>query len=106
MKSISRRLNLNFQKQVIRGRWDDQSDLDIEPNAMYVALENKMYLPSYTLDGWVFNDLRPLILNIPSISFLLGHEIFHGFDSTGHQYDHEGLFSTIMSYGQALQGKF
>ena len=91
MKSKSRKLNLNFQKQVISGRWDDEWLEMIGVNAMYVTVENKMYLPSYTLDGWVFNDLRPMILNIPSMSFILGHEMFHGFDSMGHKYDHEGL---------------
>ena len=67
-------------------------DLDIELQASYNFLENVMYLPSYILDGWVFNDQRPLILNIPTISYILGHEIFHGFDSRGHKYDLEGLF--------------
>ena len=104
MKSKSRRLNINFQKEVIERRWDNQMDLPIEPNAFYSNTENKIYLPSFTLDGWNFDHLRPMILNIPSISYILGHEMFHGFDSQGHQYDHTGLCSTVMSCGQALQG--
>ena len=97
MKSKSRRFNINYQKQVINGRWDDQFDTPIEQNAFYAAWENKIFLPSYVLDGWTFNDLRPMILNIPSISYVLGHEMFHGFDSQGHKYDHKGLCSTVIS---------
>ena len=97
MKSKSRRFNINYQKQVINGRWDDQFDTPIEQNAFYAAWENKIFLPSYVLDGWTFNDLRPMILNIPSISYVLGHEMFHGFDSQGHKYDHKGLCSTVTS---------
>ena len=96
MQSKSRRLNINFQKQVINGRWDDQLDLPLETNAFYAAWENKIYLPSFVLHSWTFNDLRPMILNIPSISYVLGHEMFHGFDSEGHQYDHKGLSSTAL----------
>ena len=63
-------------------------------NAYYQILENKFYLPSFILDGWIFNDLRPKILNIPTMSFLMAHELFHGFDSEGHEYDHKGWYST------------
>ena len=86
---------MNFKKKVERGRWDNQMKTQasgIMANAFYQHLENKIYLPSYTLDGWVFNSLRPQMLNIPSMCFLLAHEIFHGFDADGHNYNHEGLY--------------
>ena len=97
-KSRSRLLNNNFKKQVKRGSWDNQKKTEyfigIKPNAAYDYLENKVYVPSWAMDGWIFNDLRPKILNIPTMSFLMAHEIFHGFDSEGHEYDHKGWYST------------
>ena len=68
---------------------------EITLNAFYCKEENKMFIPSFILDGWIFNALRPTILNIPTIGFVLGHEIFHGFDSAGHEYDAEGLYFSL-----------
>ena len=98
IKSMSRQSNINFQKQGKRGRWDDQLENEgyrYVVNAYYQILENKVYFPSFILDGWVFNALRPDILNIPSMCWLLAHEIFHGFDSEGHKYSYEGLYLTV-----------
>ena len=95
MKSRSRQFNINFKKKLQRGKWDyeiaAEEFLGITANAAYMKMENKIFLPSFALDGWIFNAQRPTILNIPSLCFLLGHEIFHGFDSEGHKYDNEGL---------------
>ena len=78
-----------------RGRWDNEifteDFLGITANAAHQHLENKNHIPSFALDGWIFNAERPTILNIPAMSFLVAHEIFHGFDSEGHKYDHEGI---------------
>ena len=78
-----------------RGRWDNEifteDFLGITANAAHQRLENKNHIPSFALDGWIFNAERPTILNIPAMSFLVAHEIFHGFDSKGHKYDHEGI---------------
>ena len=95
MKSRSRQFNINYKKDLKRGRWDyeitAEETFGITANAAYLPMENKIYLPSFSLDGWIFNAQRPTILNIPSLCFLLGHEIFHGFDAEGHNFDHEGL---------------
>ena len=66
--------------------------MGVVSNAYYQILENKIYIPSFVLDGWIFNPQRPNILNIPPMCFLLAHEIFHGFDSDGHKYNQEGLY--------------
>ena len=94
MKAKSRYLNINFNKTVQRRRWDDQKDFEdsgITPSAQYKYLENKAYISSFFLDGWIFDARRPNILNIPSMCFIMAHELFHGLDSNLMNYDHKGL---------------
>ena len=95
IKSRTRQSNINFQKQVQRGRWDDQRENEVYGfvvEAYYIPSENKVYLPSFILDGWIFSPQRPNILNIPPMCYLLAHEIFHAFDSDGHNYNQEGMY--------------
>ncbi|XP_074596112.1 neprilysin-2-like [Brevipalpus obovatus] len=59
-------------------------------NAFYNPLENKIQLPAALLQGVFFDKDRPYYLNFASFGFLIGHEITHGFDERGKQFDEMG----------------
>ena len=59
-------------------------------NAFYSALENSIQFPAGILQGIFFNKDRPSYMNYASIGWVIGHEITHGFDDQGRQYNNEG----------------
>ena len=59
-------------------------------NAFYSSLENSIQFPAGILQGIFFNKDRPNYMNYGSIGWVIGHEITHGFDDQGRQYNYEG----------------
>ncbi|XP_044751900.1 neprilysin-2-like [Coccinella septempunctata] len=59
-------------------------------NAFYEQTDNSIVIPSGILHQPFFDYDRPQYLNYGSIGFVIGHEIIHGFDDQGRQYDKFG----------------
>lgn len=59
-------------------------------NAFYSSIENSIQFPAGILQGIFFNQDRPSYLNYGAIGWVIGHEITHGFDDQGRQYDADG----------------
>ncbi|XP_031626097.1 neprilysin-2-like [Contarinia nasturtii] len=59
-------------------------------NAAYNPLENSIQLPAAILQDRFFSADRPSYLNFGSIGQIIGHEITHGFDDQGRQFDLDG----------------
>ncbi|KPM06635.1 Neprilysin 2-like protein [Sarcoptes scabiei] len=72
-----------------RNDWRKYTDV-IDVNAYYYHQENSFILNAGILQDRFFNPDRPNYLNYGSIGEIIGHEITHGFDSIGKQYDKTG----------------
>ncbi|XP_044017351.1 neprilysin-2-like [Aphidius gifuensis] len=59
-------------------------------NARYTPSENTIQLPAGILQGIFFNNKLPKYMNYGAIGFIIGHEITHGFDDKGRQFDKQG----------------
>lgn len=59
-------------------------------NAFYSSLENSIQFPAGILQGIFFGQDRPSYMNYASIGWVIGHEITHGFDDQGRQFNQEG----------------
>ncbi|XP_050041626.2 neprilysin-1-like [Dermacentor andersoni] len=68
-------------------------------NAFYNPSTNDMYFPSGILQGLFYQHGLPNSVNYGSIGAIIGHEITHGFDDEGSQYDADGKLKQWWSNG-------
>ncbi|GFN96416.1 endothelin-converting enzyme 1 [Plakobranchus ocellatus] len=61
-----------------------------EVNAYYSGTENEIVFPAGILQPPFFSKMFPDSMNYGAIGMVIGHEITHGFDDRGSQYDKEG----------------
>nr|XP_037287842.1 neprilysin-1-like [Rhipicephalus microplus] len=59
-------------------------------NAFYSPSSNQMVFPSAILQGVFYEHGLPRSLNFGAIGMVVGHEMTHGFDDTGSQFDANG----------------
>jgi putative endopeptidase len=72
----------------------DRSEWDMTPqtiNAQYRAELNEIVFPAAVLQPPFFNPQADDAVNYGSAGFVIGHEISHGFDDGGSQYDGDGM---------------
>ncbi len=77
----------------------DPVDRDVWPfppqtvNAMYNPANNEIVVPAAVLQAPLFDPAADVATNLGAIGFVIGHEITHGFDIQGSQFNGEGVLS-------------
>ncbi|XP_077535360.1 neprilysin-1-like isoform X2 [Haemaphysalis longicornis] len=77
----------------LRAKYDPEVDWVEGPavvNAFYNPLANEMVYPSGILQSPFYKHGLPRSINFGAIGMVVGHELTHGFDDTGSQYDAYG----------------
>ena len=64
-------------------------------NAYYDRSLNLFVLPAGFMHRFLFNIDQPMYLNFASNGMTIGHEILHGFDSDGRNWDKKGSFADM-----------
>ncbi|XP_077547941.1 neprilysin-2-like [Haemaphysalis longicornis] len=72
---------------MVRGCWDIGAAV---VNARYNAKDNQIVCPAGILQGVFYEYGLPRSLNIGAIGAAAGHELTHGFDDAGSQFDADG----------------
>jgi putative endopeptidase len=92
--NLQRIAAFEYQDTVSRlGRPVDRSEWHMTPqtvNAYYSAQLNEIVFPAAILQPPFFNPQADDAVNYGAIGAVIGHEISHGFDDQGSQYDGEG----------------
>ncbi|XP_055299905.1 neprilysin-2-like isoform X2 [Sitodiplosis mosellana] len=78
-----------LRKPVNKTDWETHSKPAVV-NAYYASLENSIQFPAAILQDVFFSADRPRYMNYASIGSVIGHEITHGFDDQGRQFDLDG----------------
>ncbi|KAL1501599.1 hypothetical protein ABEB36_006896 [Hypothenemus hampei] len=87
---VSYKLRQNLKKinePVNKTTW---SMVPSEVNAYYTPTKNQMALPAGILQSPFYDLSFPASLNYGAIGVIMGHELTHGFDDQGRQYDKNG----------------
>jgi len=74
----------------------DRSEWLISPptvNAYYTDNANQMVFPAGILQPPLFSARRPVAVNLGALGMVVGHELTHGFDAGGAQFDADGNLS-------------
>jgi putative endopeptidase len=82
-----RRQLAKIGKPVDRGEWQMSPP---SVNAYYDAQLNEMVFPAGILQPPFYANAAPLTTNYGAIGMVMGHELTHGFDDEGRQFDAEG----------------
>jgi len=73
-----------------RGAWPTSTNPSIV-NAFYSPTQNAMIFPAGILVDPFYNGDYPMSMNLGTIGLVMGHELLHGFDNNGRQFDKDGL---------------
>ena len=72
-------------------------------NAYYRPDLNQFVLPAGFMYQFLFDIDQPMYLNFASNGMTIGHEILHGFDNDGRNWDKKGGFNDINNIQTKLQ---
>ncbi|KAL4221616.1 Membrane metallo-endopeptidase-like 1 [Mactra antiquata] len=81
------RIMMKYRKPVLKDAWEQDPAV---VNAFYNPHSNEIVFPAGVLQPPFYSEYFPKSLNYGGIGVVIGHEITHGFDDKGRQYDKDG----------------
>ena len=78
-----------LKKQVDPGDWKIHASILV--NAFYYSALNSIEIPSGILSSPLFDSNVPNYLNYGALGYIIGHEITHGFDTSGRARNYLGI---------------
>jgi len=92
--NVMRAEEFNIRRELNKiGKPVDRTEWDMTPqtvNAYYDPSTNRINMPAGILQPPFFDPNAPAAVNYGAIGFVMGHEITHGFDDQGAQFDGQG----------------
>merc|ERR1719402_831160 len=88
-KYYAKKRKAQFREPIKNNDWRNHAYV-VDVNAYYLASDNSIEFPAGILAGAFFGADRPLYMDYGAIGFAIGHEITHGFDDRGSQYNGHG----------------
>lgn len=93
-QNVFRASELDFERALSRvGKSLDRRQFEVPPqvsDAFYVPTMNEIVIPAGILQPPFFDPKAPDAQNYGGIGCVIGHELTHGFDNNGRQYDAKG----------------
>ena len=103
VRNSQRGAAFEYARQIAKiGRPVDRTEWQMSPptvNAYYDAQLNEMVFPAGILQPPFYANSVPLTTNYGGIGMVMGHELTHGFDDEGRQFDAEGNLRDWWSKG-------
>ena len=78
-----------FRKPILKSSWKNGGPV-AAVDAYYSRSTNTIHFPAGIIDDIFFQEDRPNYMNYGAFGFVVGHEITHGFDDEGSQWDGDG----------------
>jgi predicted metalloendopeptidase len=92
--NVQRGAAFEYARQIAKiGKPVDRSEWQMSPptvNAYYDAQLNEMVFPAGILQPPFYSNAAPRPTNFGGVGMVMGHELTHGFDDEGRQFDAEG----------------
>ena len=86
-------------KEVDRYDWNMKRMSTLDVNAYYMPIDNSInILAGILANGFVYDEDAPDEVNLGRIGAIVGHEITHGFDTSGYAYDKDGIPNKWWTY--------
>ncbi|MDO4961717.1 MAG: M13 family metallopeptidase [Eubacteriales bacterium] len=80
-----------LKRPIDRSEWDFNELPTMETNSVYNMLENAIYIYAGIVSGGLYDEDTPIEKVYGGIGTVIGHEISHAFDTTGSNYNEQGL---------------
>lgn len=77
-----------LRQMVNKKVWRNYRGVNVD--AFYIFKENSIKIPAGILQGAFFEPDQPNYMNFGGIGYIIGHEITHGFDNLGRNFDASG----------------
>lgn len=92
-------LKNKVNKEVDRYDWNLEGMSTLAMNAYYMPTDNSInILAGILANGFVFDEDAPDEVNLGRLGVIIGHEITHGFDTSGYAFDQDGIPNKWWTY--------